>query len=167
MRTLTNDLQRVLPNAIRINRGKLSIEGAYEEALGNNADRIIVVERWKGGPGSLKLYALPFTPKTFTVLQLSGVKLQDEFGQKMAIHKGLVVTVDRGASPQAKDLAEFLSEFLKIPILSVLPAEAKASMHFSAQGNKIKISVTMPPTIKEVGPTLIVENVENFGEHNS
>ena len=169
MRTLSNDLQRVLPNAIRINRGKLNIEGVYEKALENNADRIIIIERWKGGPGRIKLYTLPFTSEAFTTLHLSGVKLQDEVGQRKTIRGDLVVTLGKNASLSAKNLADTLSKFLRTPLLGEPTTGIKASIHFSSlQTGKVKISFTMPPMVNEVGPTLIVENSKNdTGESDS
>lgn len=166
MRTLSNDLQRVLPNTVRANRGKLSAEGVYEAALENNADRIVVVERWKGGPGNLKLYILPFTEKKFTTLRLSGVKLQDEFGRRTIIRKGLAVTLDENASAHAKDMADFFSKFLKVPMLGESRRGFRASVHFSdLQSGKVKMSFTMPPVVNETGPTLIIENSVTFGDN--
>ena len=49
IRTLCNDLSRVFPNSLRINRGKLNFEGIIDKALVIKADRLIIIEKWKGG----------------------------------------------------------------------------------------------------------------------
>ncbi len=132
------------------------MEGVFEKALESNADRIIIIERWKGGPGKIKLYTLPFISESFNVLNLCGVKLQDEVGQRRTIRGGLAVTVGKNASPSAKHLADVLSEFLRAPLLEEPTAGVKASIHISGQASRVKISFTAPPTVSEVGPTLIV-----------
>ena len=38
-----------IPQVLSINRGKLSLDGISEKALEVNADRVIVVDRWRNG----------------------------------------------------------------------------------------------------------------------
>lgn len=159
MRTLCNDLRRVVPNAVRINRGKLGREGVSERALEIGADRVIVVERWKGGSGVIKLYTLPSTSEAFSALYLAGIKTQDEIGRRKTVREGLMVTVEKNASPPTRHLADLFSKFLRVPLLEDLQKNTgfRASAHFSNfQGSGVKISFTMPPIINEIGPTLIV-----------
>ena len=158
MRTLCNDLQRVIPKAMRINRGKLSIKGLAEKALEVGADRIIMVERRKGGPGCIKLCTLPIhSGETFTYF-LSGVKTQDDIGRRTTIREGLIVTVEKNASTLVRRVANHFARFLIVPLLEeTVSQDFKASAHFSCfRENEIKLSFTIPSIIKEIGPTLFL-----------
>ena len=160
MRTLCNDLRRVIPKAIRINRGKLSIKGISEKALEIGADRIIIVERRKGGPGRIKFCTVPIHSGDCFTYFLSGVKTQDDIGRRTTVCEGLIVTVEKNASTSVRRLANHFSKFLNVSMLEETMNPAfKASAHFSRfRGNEVKISFTMPPIIKEVGPTLILRH---------
>ncbi|MFH0896761.1 MAG: hypothetical protein V1850_01765 [Candidatus Bathyarchaeota archaeon] len=170
IRTLCNDLQRVIPNAVRINRGKLGMEGVYKKAMQIGTDKLIIVERWKGEPGIIKLYISPFSPEAFSTLYLESVKTQDEIDRKRFLHRDLIVTLEKNASSEVKHLAGLFSEFLGIPSLDEPEhsknTSLKASMHLSSfQGNGVKIAFRMLPMIREIGPILIVKHsADNYPE---
>ena len=132
------------------------------------ADRIIVVERWKGGPGGIKLYVRPFTSKTCVTLSLTGVKTQDEFGRRRNIREGLIVTVEKDASTTVRNLADLFSKFLRVPLLENVQKDTsfRASMHFSGfRVDEIKISFRVSTIVDEVGPALIVKRpINSSGE---
>ncbi len=56
IRTFCRDLGRLILNTVRINRGKLSLEGIAERTSTFHADRGIIVDRWSGGPGKIELF---------------------------------------------------------------------------------------------------------------
>ncbi len=56
IRTLCRELSFTLPNVIRINRGKLGFEGIIEKALESNAEKIVVVNRWKEGFAKIEFF---------------------------------------------------------------------------------------------------------------
>ena len=162
VRTLCKDLNRVLPNTIRINRGKLSIRGVTEKALEYKADRVIIIERRKGGPGSILFYKIMLGElrQVPPLIYLKEIKTQDELGQRTRIKGSLIITTSRNPDIQIKELASHLSDFLRIPYLED-PGNVKfqASIHISLTPEyEIKISFTMPPVVKEVGPNLIVKH---------
>ena len=162
IRSFCNDLQRVIPNSLRVNRGKLSRTGITEKALEINTYGIIVVERWKGGPGNIKLYVPPFS-EVFSTLYLKGVKLQDEVGKRVVVKKNLVVTVEKNLPSSVKHLAESLSKFLSVQIFEELPiyTSPNASVHFSLCKSDVRIAFTMPPIINEIGPILMLNTTIN------
>jgi rRNA maturation protein Rpf1 len=162
IRNFCNDLQRVIPNSVRVNRGKLSRTGITEKALEINTYGIIVVERWKGGPGDIKLYMPPFS-EVFLTLYLKGVKLQDEVGRRVVVRKNLVVTVEKNLPASVKHLAELLSKFLRVQIYEELPIHTSpnASVHISLCRNDVRIAFTMPPITNDIGPILTVNPTIN------
>lgn len=163
IRTLCNDFIRVIPNSIRINRGKLNIKGLFEEALASEANRLMIVERWKGGPGSIKLAFSPFTSDCTIKLIVLSVKTQDDIGRRRKINNGLTITVQSKSSPKVIDLANFFSRFLNIPFLDSVADEIEsgATVHFSDIDGKVKIAFRSFPHLEEIGPTLTVKKISN------
>ncbi|UCH01831.1 MAG: hypothetical protein JSV20_08345 [Candidatus Bathyarchaeota archaeon] len=162
MRTLTKDLNRVIPESIRMNRGKLNIQGVAEKAIEYKADRVLIIERYKGGPGRILFYAIiaeKLKKLLASALHLKGIKTQSEVGKRTAIKEGLVITASTNLNTKIKKLVAVFSNFFRIPYLEYNYCQkAKASMHFSLiTKNEVKISFTMPTIIKEVGPTLIIK----------
>jgi len=51
IRSFCHDFASCLPNIVRINRGKLNLDGIVEKTLEINADRVVIIDRWKGGLG--------------------------------------------------------------------------------------------------------------------
>ncbi|MEM0043246.1 MAG: hypothetical protein QXJ51_00950 [Sulfolobales archaeon] len=56
-RSLARDLSRIV-NSQRINRGKLSLKGVMAEALVRGCKRILIVNTFRGNPGSIDIYAI-------------------------------------------------------------------------------------------------------------
>jgi rRNA maturation protein Rpf1 len=161
MRTLTKDLNRVIPESIRMNRGKLNIQGVAEKAIEYKADRVLIIERYKGGPGRILFYTIIAEKlnKLPMKTHLKGIKTQSELGERTAIKEGLAITASTNLNTKIKKLAVFFSNFFRIPYLEQNYCQkAKASMHFSLiTKNEVKLSFTMPTIIKEVGPKLIIK----------
>lgn len=163
IRSLCHDLERVVPNAIHISRGKLSLSETIEKALEKEADRIIVVERWKGGPGRIRFYQTASDAATsFPLLILGGVKTQIDFGKRRRLSKNLVLTVTKNPSKEIEELAQFLSTFLKVPCLKErkLEGKFKAVIHLSTiHEEETRIQFISLPTLKEVGPRLSIRRM--------
>jgi len=163
IRTLCHDLARSIPNVVRINRGKLSLDGLAERALEFNADRIIVVDRWKGGPGKIKLFRVESTGLATVppVMYVAGIKLQREFEAKTKAVRSLAVTMAPG-NPEAMKIAENLSNFLDFPLASMSEAASKfqASMHVSHDASgRIQITFMLLPQMVEIGPRIAMSRV--------
>lgn len=164
IRTLCHDLARSIPNVVRINRGKLSLDGIAERALELNADRVIVVDRWKGGPGKIKLFQVEpagLTPVP-PVMYVAGIRLQREFEAGTKAVKSLAVTTTPENPPEITKIAENLSNFLNFPSSSIDEAvsEYKASMHVSHNASgRIQITFLLLPRMVETGPRIVISRV--------
>ena len=160
MRSLSHDLERVLPNTVYINRGKLSVSETIEKALEKDAERIIIVERWKGGPGRIRFYQTSSEVVTpLPLLILGGVKTQIDFGRRRRLSRNLVLTVTDNPSKETAALAQFLSTFLKVPFSKERPLgdQFKAVLRLSTiHEGETRIQFISLPTLKEVGPRLMI-----------
>ncbi|MEB3759847.1 MAG: hypothetical protein GSR81_03275 [Desulfurococcales archaeon] len=56
IRSFIKDFELVIPRAIRLARGHLSMKDLYFEALNLNADRVIIVSDRRGNPGIIRIY---------------------------------------------------------------------------------------------------------------
>ncbi|KPV63148.1 MAG: putative Brix domain-containing ribosomal biogenesis protein [Candidatus Bathyarchaeota archaeon BA1] len=165
IRTLCHDLARSIPNVVRINRGKLSLDGLAEKALELDADRVIVVDRWRGGPGKIELFQtgseglIPLSPLIYVV----GIRLQREFrGVKTKPIRPLAITTPYTEPSEVLRFAEALSHFLNVPMLSldsVLP-KYSASMHISSDApHRIQVTFVLLPQTIEIGPRITISHV--------
>ena len=115
IRTFCNELAATLPDAIRVNRGKMSFEDIAEKAWELGAEKVILVARWKGNPGKICLYNVgdeglePFPP----LIYIYGVKLRRDMGVKLGKVRSLAVT----ARPERRRFGKALAEFLEVPFI--------------------------------------------------
>ncbi|MEM2250078.1 MAG: hypothetical protein QXP16_05200 [Candidatus Bathyarchaeia archaeon] len=120
IRTFCKDLSHTLPNILRTNRGKLSLEGVAAKALELGAEKVAIVDRWKGGPGKIELYHVdgklqPVPP----LIYLRGVKLRREFqtmprGRRI---KSVAIASSPKQLQEVNRLEKAFSEFFNIPIV--------------------------------------------------
>jgi rRNA maturation protein Rpf1 len=165
IRTFCRDLARSIPNIIRINRGKLSLDGIGERALGFNADRVVIVDRWKGGPGKIELFQIGpegLIP-IFPLMYIAGIRLKREFeGIKAKPITSLTITTPPEKNPQVAKIAEFLSNFLDIPLSSMDEAvsEYSAAMHISLNAScRTQITFMLLSENVEVGPRVTISHL--------
>jgi len=164
IRTFCRDLARSIPNVVRINRGKLNLNGIAERALEFNADRVVIVDRWKGGPGKMELFQtgpaglIPVSP----LMYIAGIQLQREFKVKTKSIRSLTLTTPPEKNHQVAKIAECLSNFLNISMSSMNEAvsEYSAAMHISLNASHhAQITFMLLPETVEVGPRVTLSHV--------
>jgi len=166
IRTLCNDLSHTFRKAMRINRGKLSLEGIAEKALELAIERVMIVNRWKGGPGKIDFFEIrqdglnAFPP----IIYVRNIKFRREFG------KGAPKRIDSVAiatSPkqnfEIKKFENALSGFFDVPILSLEEAingKHDAIMQVLADSlNCITITFRIIPELVEDGPQIGISHL--------
>jgi len=166
IRTFCNDLARCIPNSIRINRGKLSREGLAEKAYELEANRVMIVDRWKGGPGKIELFnvkeSLIGVPP---LIYIRGIKLQREMGfPKFRPLQSLAITATYASrDEEIPKLADALSSFLKVPTAKsneLLERRYHALMAiFRDAMERIRITFFKLPENREIGPRITVSHL--------
>ncbi len=166
MRTLMRDLHTVIPYSFRINRGKMSMEDIAELASNLEAHHVLIVERWKGGPGKIEFYKVldSHIEITFPILYLSGVRLQREhkiFWRKQRI-RSRSLAVANPEKTEYQRLAEALSKIFNVPLL---PEEEtkKFQIYVKISESKNRTKITFFSNIHnmEVGPALYIKKVSD------
>jgi rRNA maturation protein Rpf1 len=164
IRTLCHDFARSVPNIARINRGKLNLDGIAQRAVELNANRIVIIDRWKAGPGKIKLFRIeqnglaPVPP----LMYVAGVRLRREFKSKTKGIQSLVVTREPENPTETIRITELLSDFFNLPMLPIDKAATKyqASMHVSLDASRrTQITFMFLPHTVEIGPRIILSKV--------
>jgi len=161
-RTFCNDLERSVPNLTRINRGKLGLDGIAEKALELDADRVAIVNQWKGGLGKIGLFEagasglVPSPP----LIYIRSMRLRREFGAKIKPVRSLVISTTPRDSSEIERLAEAFSKFFRIPRSSdgdVFTYEAVMRISMDAS-HRTQITFVLLPQAIEVGPRITVSH---------
>lgn len=168
MRTFCGDISHTFPNIVRINRGKLSLEGIAEKALELDAEKAMVVERWKGGLGKIRFFRISEKglDAVSPLICIGGIKLRRDFGENMPKRrriKSLAVASSRKVPLKVRRLENALSEFFNIPILpfnEVVNRKCDVAMQISAdQSNSIVITFKLVPELVEIGPQIRISHL--------
>ena len=164
-RSLVRDLSHVIPSALRVTRGKKSLDDLREIAIAHGFTRILVVWDMKGNPGGLVFYraSLSHVEPLSRWIALSGVSLRREmFPPKPKRVTGavdLAVAVEPHAS---SEVAEILSEGLGLASVYSIPEDgwpdADVVSLVSLRRGRELISFYLSPR-DEIGPRLYVKGV--------
>ena len=163
IRTLCRDLANSFHGVIRVNRGKMSLDGIAERAIGLEADRVIVVDRWHGEPGRISLFQIassglrPVPP----LMCLAGVRLRREFKEGKRNVKSSAITIEPEDSPELEKLAKHASQFFGLAILSADEATGKgALMHFAFDSSRRpQITFLLLQQMVEIGPRITLSKL--------
>jgi len=167
MRTLCREISYNIPFALRINRGKLSLEGIAEKSVEFGAEKVMIIERWKFGLGKIQFFSVK--PEGLKRIPPTIYVRNAKFRRKLAgeIMKGRrIKSIAVVASPQenfaAKKLEKALSDFFALPVLSLKEAinrEFDAAMQVKINPQKgLNITFILLPELVEVGPQIIVSH---------
>lgn len=166
IRRFLRDFAFCLPNIIRVNRGKLNLDGIIEKALEINANRVAIVDRWKGGPGKIQLFLVkeaslaPVNP----IIYIRGIKLRREFKIETKPIQSFVITTASEGSSYIEQIAESLAIFFDIPVLSIEQAVSgySASMYISTTLSQTMITFVLLPEFTEIGPRISIAKITSF-----
>jgi len=163
IRTFCNDLAHVLPSLLRVNRGKMSADEVAEKALEYDAERVVIVDRWHGGWGSIKFFQVDESGLVSVppVIHIASMRLRREFGVS-GVKPALSLAVSE-QSAKVLMAADALSRFFGIPLLSSNETIESGStvMYVSVDmSNKIVITFMVVPNEVEVGPRIAVSRME-------
>jgi rRNA maturation protein Rpf1 len=166
IRTFCRDLTCSIPNVVRINRGKLSLDGIAEKTLELNANQVIIVDRWKGGPGKIEFFkigqeGLVLVPP---IMYVAGIKLRREFDKvKTKPVRSLIITTSSEDSNEITRIARSLSNFLNVPLsqMDKTVSKFKTSMHISTNDlhrTQVTFMLRLPENV-EIGPRITLSHV--------
>jgi rRNA maturation protein Rpf1 len=168
MRTLCRDISYTFPTVVRMNRGKLSLEGIIEKAAESDAGRVIIVERWVQGTAKIELFEVRQSSLVVVppIIYVHNVKFRRDFGEWM--HKerrieSIAIASSSKENFEVKRLENAFSSFFEIPIISL--EEAISSRHDAVMqastdsSSRIIITFRLVPRSVEIGPQIGVSHL--------
>lgn len=164
LRTFCRDIARVIPGTMRTNRGKMSLKQLAERAVEEGISRLVVIERWKGGPGRIKLYRIEGgeivqePPQVY----IQGVRLQRELERGEVTVKSLMIGKPENETSDVIMLAEVLSDFLGIPMMNANEplSRYKAAIEIRrSKTERISLSFLLIPRMTEIGPRVTISHL--------
>ncbi|MEM3442999.1 MAG: hypothetical protein QXM86_03990 [Candidatus Bathyarchaeia archaeon] len=168
MRTFCREICHNLPFAVRINRGKLSLEGIAGKSLEYDAEKVMIIERWKFGLGKIQLFdvkpeGLKRVPPTIYVGSAKFRRnLAGEIMKGRRI-KSIVVADLPQENSTAKKIEKVLADFFAIPVFSLKEAinrKYDAAIQIKVNPQKeLVITFILLPELVEIGPQIIVSHV--------
>jgi len=168
-RTFCRDLSNVFSNVVRINRGKLSLDGVAEKALELGARKVIIVARWEGGSGKIEFFRMSEKglDAVSPLIYVRAVKLRRDFGENVPRGrrvKSVAIAASKRTSFEVKGLENALSDFFGIPILSlkeIYNRKFDAVMQIlKDSSNHMIITFKFVPELVEVGPQIKVSHLD-------
>jgi len=168
IRTFCKDLSYTLPNVLRVNRGKLSLEGVAEKALEFNVEKAVIVDRWKDGLGKIQLFRVGerglegISP----LIYLRAVKLRRDFGEAMPRGRRIKSVAMIHFNKNFLEIERFenaLSRFFGIRLISI---EEASSGGYDAVMQILRDTLGRPiimfrliPELIEVGPRIVISHL--------
>ncbi|MDH5634772.1 MAG: hypothetical protein OEY30_02985, partial [Candidatus Bathyarchaeota archaeon] len=156
---------RTIPSIMSVNRGKMSMDEVAEKALERDADRVVIIDRWHGGPGSIKFFRVSQSGLDLIspVIHIAGLRLQREFGVTKIKPARSMVILESNTKGEVLRVAEAFSKFFNAPILlldeafQVGPTQMRVSL---GKGHTIVMTFMVEPNRVEVGPQIVVSSAE-------
>ena len=163
IRTFCRDLANSIPDVVRVNRGKMSLDGVAERAIELEADRIVVVDRWRGGL-KINLFRISSTGLTSVppLMLISGIRLRREFKEETRHNRSSAITTEPEDSAELRKIAERMSQYFGLPVLSVDEAAQKygASMHIYFDSSRhLQITFMRLQRMVEIGPRVTLSKL--------
>ena len=163
IRTFCRDLANSIPDVVRVNRGKMSLDGVAEKAIEVEADKVVVVDRWHGGPGRINLYKLSYGLEPVPPLMLiKNIRLRREFENVKKRGQSSAITFEPQKNAALGNIAGHLSQFFGLPIMSLDEASEKhrASMHLSFDRSRcLQLSFLRLQRMVEIGPRVTLSQL--------
>lgn len=156
--SFVKDLSHSLRNCVVVPRGKMSQQDIVDSTVEKEADRLLLVNRWKGEPGEIRLQRLEDGELhvVYPVIFSSGVKLRREYHVE---DRFIAEAITSGENKIEIDLARSLADFLELPLR--LGRGAFCSFHVAENRSKrLAVNLTSPAATREVGPGLVVRHLE-------
>jgi len=162
IRTLCKDLAHAIPSLKKVNRGKMSLYEAGEKAIDIGADKMLIIDRWKGRPGRIRFFEVKegisqIPPQ----LYICGVKLRRDFKTERTSSHRLFIE-DSNEAPEIQRLSEMFSRFFELPIIELEKTEGHGDfvvMRLSLEPDSIiRVSFYLMPKKMEVGPRIRISH---------
>jgi rRNA maturation protein Rpf1 len=141
----------------------MSLDGVAEKAIEVEADKVVLVDRWHGGPGRINLYKLsnglkPVPP----LLLIKTIRLRREFKNVKKRGQSSAITFEPESSVSLAKIAGELSQFFGLPVMSLDVASEKrgATLHLSFDRSRcLQLTFVRLQRMVEIGPRVTLSKL--------
>jgi len=163
IRTLCNDLARTIPSLKRVNRGKMSSHDLGEKAISMGAEKMLIIDRWKGRPGRMRFFEVKDELSQIPPqLYIRGVKFRRDFKVKRSSPQEIFIEYS-DENLEIQRLGEAFSRFFEIPNVKANRTDGANEftiMRVSLDSDSlIQVSFHLMPKNVEVGPRIRISHV--------
>ena len=165
MRQFLNELELVIPNAVKVNRGKSSIIEVAGKALSLGANRILYIGSRGGNPGFMRflrvregiIEVMPYLIRIFGVKLL--IDMPVTVTVKQRARSGIIVSLREYA-----EVMDVLSEQLGLPSMRVYDFESVRGMYdviflINKVGNVYEVQILNGRDLGPYGPFMRISDV--------
>ncbi len=155
-RTFAKELSSVLPNSIKLNRGKKTLTDLLIDALSIRANRAIIIYEKKGNPSALKIYSIEDKKlKEYVTLEIAGIALWRELTGVSRVYNPESIAIECFEDKLA-ELAEKIAIGFNAKILynEKMKTGFDVIISLKPRGNTVLLLFINPSINKIVGPIL-------------
>lgn len=154
----------LIPNTVRVNRGKMSIREVAEKALTVGEGKALIIDRGQNGCAKIRFIRVEKEAATILILHIKGFKLMREFRTKISkeLYRAACIEDKKFQDQDEERLKRFLSDFLDLPLMSQIAMKKDHTyISLSSQSEHLlKLSFYSYPGNIEIGPRLTILRVE-------
>ncbi len=140
-------LSKLIPNAIRVNRGKLTLKLLALHAIDTNCDNVLIVRNRRGNPGFIDLYAISYPLLEITkvcTLKICGYSIDEKYKQLRNIKVSILrpISILNEFEVSSKLLECFLKTFnISLDDASLKTSDQSICVHIKKSRNRDGIEV--------------------------
>lgn len=119
VRSFVRELAIIMPEAVRLTRGSLSLEEILARARDINAKAVVIVTIHKGNPGRIRFITLDDEKQVVLFIESAALRREVYHGPKTRIHGLEGIYMKSEASQKTKDVANFIASLLDKELIEV------------------------------------------------
>lgn len=114
-RRLAKALSRIIPNAIKVSRGKLTFERLVLQSIDLDVDKILVIRNWKGNPRYIDVYLVNYASRSLVKLctvHVCGYEINLSGLRRLGIKRNYGVCITASDAVKVEGIVENLLQCL-------------------------------------------------------
>lgn len=161
VRTFVKELERMIPSSTRLSRGRSSFYKLFDIMIEKGADKLIVIDVWKGNPGRIHFFSLEDSRlERKAVIWIGSLSLQLDIKERnWAKSLDLRIGTDALGDPTVERLSQFLRSFLKEGFLVPRKEGIDVDLVLCKRAGELMIEFVDSKSEKVLRPTIGVKKV--------
>ena len=166
VRTFVRDLQSVIPDSIRFNRGGMSLAELASRIGQSGTSGAMVISTYKGNPGTIQVLDSQGVAQYELIVESALLRRETHTKSRIRIKELSAIFVSEGVGENTIALVEYLASLINTQVMigsdeSVLrtPESEIAMMHFYEADRKIHWTTFHTHDLTEIGPRIRIAQI--------